>query len=111
MKLSEIEVLDNDILIQIKKPKDSKIILNPNQEKNLMLENRFKILQVGGLVNWTGGEDSGLTILKEGDIIVLQRDYLMSLTGSMTLEDFDYPNNATIIQRHGIQLRLKTIEL
>lgn len=94
--VKNIVILDNDILVQVKKVRGSDLILSEAVEKQF-IENDFKILAVGSLVNI--GED--ITRIDVGQTVVLRRGMLSEASG-LNVADFNYDNNAMLIQRHMI---------
>lgn len=98
--LKGIQVLDNDILVRIPRPPASKVILSPEVAKKVQKESKYEVLQVGSMVNL--GE--GLTPIEVGDVLVLDASTLNPV--GFTLNDFDYPTNATIVYRNNILFKL-----
>lgn len=98
--LKEIQVLDNDILVNIPRPAATKVILSPEVAGKVRAKERYEVLQVGSMVNV--GE--GITPIEVGDILYLDLRG-MPMEG-FTLNDFDYPTNATIVYRNNVVFKL-----
>lgn len=102
--LKDIQVLDNDILVKVPKPRANGIILSTEQQKKLTVPNSFEVLQIGSMVNM--GE--GITPIEVGAILNLD---VSDNGGTITLADYDYESNAMIVYRHMIKFIIKPKEV
>lgn len=105
--LKDIQVLDNDILVKMPKPKANGIILSQEQQTKLNTVNRFEVIQIGSMVNM--GE--GITPIDVGIVVVLDKSVIQDNGGVITLADYDYESNAMIIYRHLVKFIVKPKEV
>lgn len=102
--LSEIEPMDDMLLVQIPKPINSSngvIIADSSISKEMAKNKGCVVLKVGSAWGTLFPKESGYTEIKEGDSLALSGDIM-----AFTIPDFDYDNNVAFIYRSDIRCKL-----